>query len=70
MKTPRIECNLCDRSVRDTFKSKWNHIVECHPDVIVQRMFAAIAQTGVTPERCFESGRETAAAILDFFTQR
>ena len=38
MKHPKIDCNMCGRKVRDCFQSKWEHVLQYHPQVPLNRL--------------------------------
>jgi hypothetical protein len=54
MRTPRIRCKKCNRSVLDTFHGKWRHMVSRHPETFVSRFAPFIEK----PDEALAVGRK------------
>lgn len=61
-----MNCHICKRRVRDTFKSKWNHVVKYHPTLFADGLFSLMRNS----DQAFAFGRQLAKTVMtktDFF---
>jgi len=56
----RIRCK-CGRIVRDTFKGKWRHMVNYHPDHLAKKILPLMF---APPEQLMQIGRSVAGAFV------
>jgi hypothetical protein len=60
MKTPKVHCNECGRTVKDNPQSKGHHVLKYHPHIPLIR----IATSLFSPMTFEEIGRRMGNAVL------
>jgi len=63
----KIRCTLCPSVVRDTFESKWKHILRKHPDVMFSRLLPMLCNPGEVRARGVQIGQSLRDRIASQF---
>lgn len=42
MDNGKVKCKQCGRMIRDEWRSKWNHVVKVHPEIMASHLLPMI----------------------------
>lgn len=63
----RVKCNLCGRSVTETFHVKWNHLLKYHPAEMFSRLLPMVFDIGSVRSAGEQIGKEMKDRVATSF---